>query len=138
MGKFRGGWIELWGLPFHLWSEEHLKKIVEQWGTMTEIDWQTLKLYDLCKVRMRILMKERSVLPALIEVLDRGCVFTISVAVVRVEDVRRDKEIGESAWEDNEPHSWTGGSRRDEKVRSTIEGRSFVGVVGRMKESGDS
>ncbi|RVX23840.1 hypothetical protein CK203_000086 [Vitis vinifera] len=94
VGKFRGGWIELWGLPFHLWSEEHLKKIVEQWGTMTEIDWQTLKLYDLCKVRMRILMKERSVLPALIEVLDGGWVFTISVAVVRVEDVRRDKEIG--------------------------------------------
>ena len=29
VGKFRGGWIELRGLPFHLWSEEHLKKIVE-------------------------------------------------------------------------------------------------------------
>ena len=28
-GKFRGGWIELRGLPFHLWSEVHLKKIVK-------------------------------------------------------------------------------------------------------------
>ena len=28
-GKFRGGWIELRGLPFHLWFEVHLKKIVE-------------------------------------------------------------------------------------------------------------
>ncbi|KAJ9701098.1 hypothetical protein PVL29_006446 [Vitis rotundifolia] len=28
-GKFRGGWIELRGLPFHLWSEVHLKKIME-------------------------------------------------------------------------------------------------------------
>ena len=27
-GKFREGWIELRGLPFHLWSEVHLKKIV--------------------------------------------------------------------------------------------------------------
>ena len=38
-GKFRGGWIELRGLPFHLWSEVYLKKIVEQWGTVTDIDW---------------------------------------------------------------------------------------------------
>ena len=59
VGKFKRGWIELWGLPFHLWYEEHLKKIVEQWETVTEIDWQTLKLYDLCKARVRILMKER-------------------------------------------------------------------------------
>ncbi|RVW76353.1 hypothetical protein CK203_049890 [Vitis vinifera] len=29
VGKFKGGWIELWGLSFHLWSEVHLKKIVE-------------------------------------------------------------------------------------------------------------
>ena len=72
VGKFRGGWIELRGLPFHLWSEEHLKKIVEQWGTVTEIDWRMLKLYDLCKARMRILMKERLILPTLIEVLDGG------------------------------------------------------------------
>ena len=38
-GKFRGGWIELRGLPFHLWSKVHLKKIVEKWGTMTKINW---------------------------------------------------------------------------------------------------
>ncbi|RVW16838.1 hypothetical protein CK203_098160 [Vitis vinifera] len=51
VGKFRGGWIELRGLPFHLWSEEHLKKIVKQWGMVTEIDWRTLKLFDLCKLQ---------------------------------------------------------------------------------------
>ena len=95
VGKFRGGWIELRGLPFHLWSEEHLKKIVKQWGMVTEIDWRTLKLFDLCKVRVRILMKERVVLLALIEVLDGEWVFTISVAVVGDEDVRRGREMGE-------------------------------------------
>ncbi|RVW86220.1 hypothetical protein CK203_046053 [Vitis vinifera] len=52
LGKFREGWIELQGLPFHLWSEEHLKKIVEQWG-----------------------MVEQRVLPALIEVKDGGQLF---------------------------------------------------------------
>ena len=30
-GRFKEGWIELRGLPFHLWSEVHLKKIMEQW-----------------------------------------------------------------------------------------------------------
>ena len=30
-GKFKEGWIELQGLPFHLWSEVCLKKLVEQW-----------------------------------------------------------------------------------------------------------
>ena len=95
VGKFRGGWIELRGLPFHLWSEEHLKKIVKQWGMVTGIDWRTLKLFDLCKVRVRILMKERVVLLALIEVLDGEWVFTISVAVVGDEDVRRGREMGE-------------------------------------------
>ena len=28
-GRFKEGWIELRGLPFHLWSEVHLKKIIE-------------------------------------------------------------------------------------------------------------
>ena len=27
--KFKEGWIDLRGLPFHLWSEVHLKKIME-------------------------------------------------------------------------------------------------------------
>ena len=72
---------------------------------MTEINWRTLKLYDLCKVRVGIFMKEQSVLLALIEVLDRRWVFTISVIVVRVEDFRRGREMGESTREDYEPHS---------------------------------
>ncbi|KAL6312799.1 hypothetical protein AAG906_021431 [Vitis piasezkii] len=138
MGKFRGGWIKLRGLPFHLWSEEHLKKIVEQWGTVTEIDWQTLKLFDLCKARVRILMKERSVLSALIEVLDGGWVFTISVAVVGVEEVRRGREMGESTREDFVPHSWTCGGRRVERDRSTTDGRpAGLEQVGEAWAEGD-
>ncbi|KAL6338543.1 hypothetical protein AAG906_020650 [Vitis piasezkii] len=68
-------------------------------------------------------MKERSVLPALIEVLDGGWVFTILVAMVGVEDVRRGREIGESTREDYEPHLWTG---------------PLLGRLARMKEGGDS
>ena len=95
-GKFKEGWIQLRGLPFHLWLMEHLNKIVEQWGTVTKIDWRTMKLYDLCKTRVRILMKEHSVLPALIEVLDGGWVFTISIAVVGAGEERRVREMSES------------------------------------------
>ena len=138
VGKFRGGWIKLRGLPFHLWSEEHLKKIVEQWGTVTEIDWQTLKLFDLCKAKVRILMKERLVLSTLIEVLDGGWVFTISVAVVGVEEVRRGREMGESTREDFVPHSWKCGGRRVERDRSTTNGSSSIRAVGKMKKGGES
>ena len=89
---------------------------------MTKIDWRTVKLYDLCKARVRILMKKHSVLPALIEVLDGGWVFTISVVVAGAEDDRRGREMGESTQEDYEPHSWTGGRRLVEKAKSTAKG----------------
>ncbi|KAL6331444.1 hypothetical protein AAG906_011383 [Vitis piasezkii] len=97
-GKFRGGWIELRGLPFHLWSE----------------------------ARVRIAMKDRSVLPALIEVIDGDWVFTIFVSV-----------MGESSWEVFASHSGTGGGRRVERVRSTAGGRCRVGEDGRMKKGGE-
>ncbi|RVW27494.1 hypothetical protein CK203_092027 [Vitis vinifera] len=85
-GKFREGWIELRGLPFHLWSEVHLKKIVEQWGTVNEIDWRMLKLFDLSRARLKITMKDRAILPALLEVNDGDWVFTVVVVVVGDEE----------------------------------------------------
>ena len=81
---------------------------------------------------------ERSVLPALIEVLDGGWVFTISIAVVEVEEVRQGREMGESTREDFVPHSWTCGGRRVERDRSTTDGSSSVGAVGKMNKGGES
>ena len=133
-GKFREGWIELWGLPFHLWYEVHLKKIMEQWGTVTEIDWRTMKLFDLSKARVRVVMKERSILPALIEVLDGGREFTVSVAMNGEEDIRRGREMGKSTQQKLEPHLWTGGRKRAEEAKSTAVGRASNGAIGRMKE----
>ena len=101
-------------MPFHLWSEVHLKKIVEQWGTVTEIDWRTLKLFDLSKARVRIAMKDRLVLPALLEVTNEDWVFTVSVVVVQDEDGRRGSVKGESTREAFAFHSRTGGGRRGE------------------------
>ena len=117
-GKFKEGWIDLRGLPFHLWSEVHLKKIMEQWGTVTEIDWRTLKLFYLSKARVKVVMKERLVLPALIEVLDGGWDFTVSVAVVGKEDGRQVREMGESTWQLAEVHTGTVGRKREEEDRS--------------------
>ena len=64
--------------------------------------------------------------------------FTISIAVVGVEDDRRGREMGESTWEDNEPHLWIDGGRMVGKARSTTKGRSYDGAADRMKEGGDS
>ena len=90
-----------------------------------------MKLFDLSKARVRAVMKERSILPALIEVLDGGWEFTVSVAVAGEEDVR---EMGESTRQKLEPHSWTGERKRAEEAKSTAVGRSSDGAVGRMKE----
>ena len=110
---------------------------MEQWGTVIEIDWRTLKLFDLSKARGRIAMKDRAVLLALIEVIDGDWVFTISVVVVEVEDVWRGSVMGESTWEVFASHSGTGGGRRVERVRSMAGGRCRVGEDGRMKKGGE-
>ncbi|RVW91924.1 hypothetical protein CK203_030097 [Vitis vinifera] len=36
-------------------------------GTVNEIDWRTLKLFDLSRARLKIAMKDRAILPALLE-----------------------------------------------------------------------
>ena len=83
---------------------------------------------------VRIAMKDRSVLPALIEVTDGGWVFTISVVVVGVEDVQRGSVMGESTREAFASHLGTGGGRRGERIRSTVRGRCRVGEDGRMRK----
>ena len=107
---------------------------MEQWGRVTEINWKMLKLFDLSKARVRVVMKERSVLPALIEVLDGGWEFTVLVAVTGKKDGRQGREMGESTWQKSELHTWTDGRKRVEEARSTAGGGSSVGAVGRTKE----
>ena len=136
-GKFKGGWIELQGLPFHLWSEVHLKKIVERWGTVTKFDWRTLKLFDLNKAMVRISMKERSVFPTLIKVMDEGWVFTIYVVVVGAKEVKRGGEMGESTREVFATHSGTGGRKRVKRDRSTTDRSSCVRPTSRKKNGGE-
>ncbi|WJZ92686.1 hypothetical protein VitviT2T_011669 [Vitis vinifera] len=137
LGKFRGGWIELRGLPFHLWFEVHLKKIVDQWGMVIEIDWRTLKLFDLSKARVRILMKERIVLPALIEVINGGWVFTISATMVGAEDKRRVRGMGESTQGGFESHSWTCGRMLDEKAKCWSLNGVVNGIQGGVESQKD-
>ena len=104
---------------------------------VTEIDWRTLKLFDLSKARVRIAMKDRSILPALIKVTNEDWVFTISVAVNGVEDDRRGSVMGDSTWEIFASHSGTGGGRRAERDKSMAEGSFHVGEAGRKKKGGE-
>ena len=79
-------------------------------------------------------MKDRSVLPTLIEVIDRDWVFTIFVVVVGIEEVRRGRVMGESTLEMFESHSGTGGGRQEERDRSTVGGSFRVGEADRKKK----
>ena len=93
-----------------------------------------MKLFDLSKARVKVVMKERLVLPALIEVLDGGWDFTVSVAVARKEDGRRVREMGESTRQLAEAHTGTFGRKRKEEDRSTAGKGSSVGAVSRTME----
>ena len=85
LGKFWKGWIELRGLPFHLWDENQLKFIMKNWGKVTEVDQDTLKVVDLSKVKLKVEMNLNVMLPALLEVIDGAWVFTIATSVIRGE-----------------------------------------------------
>ncbi|RVW62006.1 hypothetical protein CK203_062400, partial [Vitis vinifera] len=80
-GKFRRGWLELRGLPFHLWDEFQLRYILQKWGRVTKVAKETLKLVDLSKVKLWVEMHPNVVLPALLEVEDRAWSFTVAVSV---------------------------------------------------------
>ena len=64
--------------------------------------------------------------------------FSISVVVVRGEEVRRGRVMGESTREGFESHLGTGGGRREERDRSTAGGSFHVGKLAerRRKEKG--
>ena len=64
--------------------------------------------------------------------------FSISVVVVRGEEVRRGRVMGESTREGFESHSGTGGGRREERDRSMAGGSFHVGKLAerRRKEKG--
>ncbi|RVW69476.1 hypothetical protein CK203_054478 [Vitis vinifera] len=83
-----------------------LRAELEVVGTVTEIDWRTLKLFDLSKARVKVVMKERSVLPALIEVVE-GWDFTVSVAVAVKEEGWQVREMVGRTLE------WRGGQKAE-------------------------
>ncbi|KAJ9671311.1 hypothetical protein PVL29_025145 [Vitis rotundifolia] len=93
-GKFRRGWLELKGLPFHLWDEEQLKFILKKWGRVTKVAKESLKFADLTKVKLWVEMCPNVVLPALLEVEDGAWTFTVAVSVTG--DVEEDSITPES------------------------------------------
>ncbi|RVW29710.1 hypothetical protein CK203_105775 [Vitis vinifera] len=112
-GKFRRGWLELRGLPFHLWDEVQLSHILQQWGRVTKVARNSLKFVDLSKVTLRVEMLPKVVLPALLEVEDGDWTYTVAVTVT-----------GEDDGEDD-----GGDSIKPESSRSKDELRSAGGCV---------
>ncbi|RVW77753.1 hypothetical protein CK203_050347 [Vitis vinifera] len=98
---------------------------MEQWGTVTEIDWRTLKIFDLSKARVRVVMKERSVLPALIEVVDGSWDFTVSITVVGKEVGMQDRKMADSLMEWREGQKAGNAPGRTRGMKWTEEGNSW-------------
>ncbi|RVW74124.1 hypothetical protein CK203_052225 [Vitis vinifera] len=84
-------------------------------------------------------MKDRAILPALLEVNDGDWVFTVVVVVVGDEERRRGSEKGEPTRVAVASHSGTGGGRRGESGRSTagVGGRYRVGEDNRQRKEGE-
>ena len=70
-----------------------------------------MKLFDLSRARLKIAMKDRAILPALLEVTDGDWVFTVVVVVVGDEERRRGSEKGEPTRVAVASHSGIGGGR---------------------------
>ena len=58
---------------------------MKNWGKVTEVDQDTLKVVDLSKVKLKVEMNLNVILPALLEVIDGAWVFTIATSVIRGE-----------------------------------------------------
>ncbi|RVW81773.1 hypothetical protein CK203_049539 [Vitis vinifera] len=79
-------------------------------------------------------MKERSVLPALIEVVDGSWDFTVSVTVVGKEDGMQARKMGELTRHLAEAHSGIAGRRREVEDRSTAGKVSLAEAADRLME----
>ncbi|RVX08239.1 hypothetical protein CK203_017635 [Vitis vinifera] len=84
--KIQKGWLELKGLPFHLWDEDQLKFILKKWGRVMKVAREAVKLLDLMKVMLWVEMLPNVVLPALLEVEDGAWKYTVAVSVTGEED----------------------------------------------------
>ncbi|RVW37380.1 hypothetical protein CK203_087736 [Vitis vinifera] len=85
-GKFRRGWLELRGLPFHLWDEGAVESRFAAVGEGNEGGRNSLKFVDLSKVTLRVEMLPKVVLPALLEVEDGDRTYTVAVTVTEEDD----------------------------------------------------
>ena len=59
---------------------------MKNWGKVTEVDRDTLKLIDLSKIKVMVEMNPNVVLPVLLEVIDGALVFIVVVTVIRDEE----------------------------------------------------
>ena len=53
-----------------------------RWGNVIEIDWHTIKLVDLFRVRLKVKVKENVAFLSILETLEGTWVFTTIVVVV--------------------------------------------------------
>lgn len=63
-------------------TAKHLMHPTNRWGNVIEIDWHTIKLVDLFRVRLKVKVKENVAILLILETLEGTWVFTTIVVVV--------------------------------------------------------
>ncbi|KAF8403199.1 hypothetical protein HHK36_011298 [Tetracentron sinense] len=79
-------WLEIVGLPFHLWKSEIFSLIGDACGGFLRVDHRTLGLLDLSVARIQVVETRLQCIPRTIEIPDGGRMVSVAVFVSPVAD----------------------------------------------------
>ncbi|KAK9929866.1 hypothetical protein M0R45_026939 [Rubus argutus] len=74
-----GGWIEIEGLPFNLWSKETFKQIGDACGGYLETDYRTENFLILFAARIKVKANESGLIPEFVDVIGNFEVFYVRI-----------------------------------------------------------
>ncbi|KAK9905221.1 hypothetical protein M0R45_000415 [Rubus argutus] len=74
-----GGWIEIEGLPFNLWTNEIFKQIGDACGGYLETDYETENLLTLFTARIKVKSNEFGLIPEFVDVIGNSEAFYVRI-----------------------------------------------------------
>ncbi|KAK9927791.1 hypothetical protein M0R45_024957 [Rubus argutus] len=74
-----GGWIEIEGLPFNLWTNEIFKQIGDACGGYLETDYETENLLTLFAARIKVKSNEFGLIPEFVDVIGNFEAFYVRI-----------------------------------------------------------
>lgn len=74
-----GGWIEIEGLPFNMWSKETFKQIGDACGGYLETDYRTENFLSLFAARIKVKANDSGLIPEFVDVIGNFEVFYVRI-----------------------------------------------------------